>query len=244
MRSCDAVAARPGNGPQRQGLRDMVGKEAATVYEELSLVIEAYAVAADEAALLVIDPQRSFTEGAWMRSIGGGASADVEPLRRAFMTCAGRLLGLGGEAEVLLTRCPFPADSYDWAAPISEVLGERQPYFVKPGNSVLWPQTNGFAEALDGLLQGSIRYLVVGGCTLNSCVRVSAVEVQKRFGPRGLQVVVDLVGCGARARNYAPSTLFNGLSPVAAALQQMHDCGVIVAREVEWDVGRARTAPP
>jgi nicotinamidase-related amidase len=236
-------AARPGSRTQRERLRDAVGEEAAALYEAAPGATETCAVPAEETALLVIDPQRSFTEGAWMRSIGNDAEADVEPLRLAFETCAERLERVGGKVEVMLTRCPFPADSYDWAAPIGQVLGERRPYFVKPGNSVLRPQTNGFAETLNALLQRPIRYLVVGGCTLTSCVRVSAVALQKRFGPQGLQVVVELTSCGARARNYAPSTLFHGLSPVAAALREMQESGVIVARKVAWELGPAPGRP-
>jgi hypothetical protein len=40
-----------------------------------------------EAAILIIDPQKSFTQGAWMRSIGAGADIDVSPIRMAFENC-------------------------------------------------------------------------------------------------------------------------------------------------------------
>lgn len=221
-------------GSLRQCLRDTVGEDAAGVYGELQLGLEARTVSVAQTALLVIDPQHSFIEGAWMRSIGDGAGADVEPLRLAFEACADLLHRLRHGTEVMLTRCPFPADSYGWAASIAAVLDETRPYFVKPGNSVLWPPTNGFAEALDVLVQRGIRTLVIGGCTLNSCVRVSAVEVQRRFGAQGLQVVVDLHICGARARNYAPSSLFGRQSPVAAAVREMQENGVVIVQEVEW----------
>jgi hypothetical protein len=234
LRAAQTMARQPSDSLCGGRLGDTVGEEAATVYRGLTFIAESYPVPVDAAVLLVIDPQRSFTEGAWMRSLGHGAEVDVQPLRRAFSSLAGRLQRLGGEVEVMLTRCPFPADSYDWALPIGDVLQEAQPYFIKPGNSVLWPHTNGFAEALEDLPSRAIQYLVIGGCTLNSCVRVSSVQVQKRFGPKGLQVVVDLEGCGARARNYAPSSLFEGRAPVAAALQEMHRNGVIVAQAVDW----------
>jgi hypothetical protein len=104
---------------------------------------------------------------------------------------------------------------------------------------VLRPRTNAFAESLEGLIRRSVRVLVVGGCTLNSCIRVSATQLQRRFGTQGLQVIVDLATSGARAGNYAPSPEFDGLSPVAAAVRQMQGHGVVVAREVTWQFGAA-----
>ena len=45
-------------------------------------------IPADKAALLIIDPQRSFTKGAWMKSIGFKAEVEVQPIQLAFAKCA------------------------------------------------------------------------------------------------------------------------------------------------------------
>ena len=73
--------------------------------------------------------------------------------------------------------------------------------------STVW---NGFESWVIDLLGRGKTTLVMGGCTLNSCLRVSAVETQRLFEGRGLQVAVDLSLCGARTRNYVPSEVFEG----------------------------------
>lgn len=183
-------------------------------------------------ALLIIDPQRSFTNGAWMRSLGPSGPREIEPIARAFQACASLLQGLS-VVTVMFSRCPFPPQSYGWDPCMDGILDRSQPYFIKPGNSVLWPPFNGVTEWITLLLGQDVRTLVMGGCTLNSCVRVSAVEVQQRF-KGDLQVVVDLGLCGARQENYQPSPLFNGLSSVESAIRQMKDAGVKVVERSAW----------
>jgi len=183
-------------------------------------------------ALLIIDPQRAFTEGCWMRSIGPGREADVVPLRRAFAACAALLARAPDGLEVMLTRCPFPPDSYPWDAGVAAALPADQPYFVKPGNSALFPPSNGFRRWLERLLPAGRDTLVLAGCTLNSCVRVTALEVQALMGARGLRVVVDPDLCGARASNHEPSAEFGGRSSVEAALEELDEGGVRVQRGV------------
>ena len=188
---------------------------------------------ADDTALLIIDPQKSFTQGVWMRSIGRQAQQDVAMLKLAFENSANLVNAFGGKKEVMFTRCPFPPGSYGWDRRFAEILDADQPYFIKPGNSVLFPPSNGFREQIERCLDNGIHTLVIGGCTLNSCVRVSSVEVQKYFQDR-LQVVADVSLCGARVSNYAPSETFGGLSAVESAIRQMRDAGVRVVRYVAW----------
>jgi len=188
----------------------------------------------DRTALFLIDPQRSFTEGAWMRSIGQNAEREVLPIRMAFRNCAQRLQTDAGRTEKMFSRCPFPFDSYGWDRHLEALLHERQPYFVKPGNSILWPPTNGFATWVEGLLNRGKSNLVFGGCTLNSCVRISAIEVQQRFAGRGLQVLVDLSLCGGRASNYMRSPEFGGRSSSEAAIREMQSAGVQVVPQLAW----------
>ena len=185
----------------------------------------------DTAALLIIDAQRSFTAGVWMQSMGPDGERQVEPIRLAFSRLA-HLLGEEPPSDVMFTRCPFPPDSYGWDAALDDMIHPRQPYFIKPGNSVLWPPDNGFTGWVERLLRRRRRTLVLAGCTLNSCVRVSAIDTQRRFGGE-LQVVVDPALCGARRDNYLPAPQFGGRSSVESALDQMRLAGVRVA-QIDW----------
>jgi nicotinamidase-related amidase len=186
------------------------------------------------AALLIIDPQKSFTQGVWMESLGAEAASEVEPIVAAFKNCSRILKTIYGRWEIMFTRCPFPPDSYDWEDNLAEIIDERQLYFIKPGNSVLVPPLNGFREWVERCIKNGKNTLVIGGCTLNSCVRVSAIEIQKLFKCNGLRIIVDLSICGARTQNYLPTPIYNGLSAVESAIEQMSDAGAHVVRRVEW----------
>ena len=191
-------------------------------------------VSADETALLIIDPQRSFTSGAWMWSIGPVGELEVTPIRKAFDNCAGLLKAVYRHVEVMFTRCPFPPESYGWDDRLDGIIDIGQLYFIKPGNNVLLPCTNGYSEWVEGLIKCGIKNLVMGGCTLNSCLRVSAIETRRLIRNDELAVVVDLSLSGARASNYANSSRFNGMSSVEIALREMSEAGVEVAEFVEW----------
>ena len=136
--------------------------------------------------------------------------------------------------EIMFTRCPFPPGSYDWDDSLVEILDSKQLYFIKPGNSVLFPTYNGFKEWMACCIDNRIKTLVIGGCTLNSCVRVSSIETLTRFKARDLRVFVDLSICGARTRNFMSSPLYGGMSAVESAIHQMTDAGVQVVRQVHW----------
>jgi len=233
--------AEPGIGEETSAgltalLEHLTGVGAADDYRALLDGLEEPrpGISPGDAALLILDPQRSFTAGAWKLSVGADAESEVEPIRLAFEHC-GALLDRGRtHIETMFTRCPFPPDSYDWDERIARVVDVSQLYFVKPGNSALWPPTNGFQEWLDDLVQRGKSTLVIGGCTLNSCVRVSAVESQQYAGFRGLQIVVDLHLCGARTSNYLRSPMFGGVSSVESAVREVIAAGVRVAQRVRW----------
>lgn len=192
-------------------------------------------ISVDHGALLIIDPQQSFTKGAWMESIGPQGEEDVKPIHMAFQNCA-RLLRekKDGQPEIMFTRCPFPPDSYRWNDLLEDIIDSRQLYFIKPGNSVLFPPTNGFREWVHRCVSKGKKLLVMGGCTINSCLRASSIETQNCFRRQGLQVVVDLSLSGARARNFERSSDFGDLSAVDSAIRDMMDAGVLVARHVAW----------
>lgn len=216
-------------------LKNSAGTEAVHKYQSLLETLEIACIPAEETALLMIDPQQSFTEGAWMHSIGYGGEMDVIPIRSAFGNCSAFLARYYGQMEIMFTRCPFPADSYGWDGRLSDILDRDQLYFIKPGNSVLFPNTNGFRQWVSRCMDHGKNTLIMGGCTLNSCVRVSSIETSRKFRNKNLQVVVDLSLSGARAKNYISSPAFYGLSAVEAAVVQMLDEGVQVVREIEWN---------
>jgi len=216
-------------------LENSAGKAVANQYQRLRNDLAAPEISADDAALLVIDPQRAFTEGVWMQSIGAGAADDVKPITVAFKNCAAMLAGLYGRMEIMFTRCPFPPGSYDWDNGLAGIIDSRQLYFIKPGNSVLFPPFNGFREWTNRCIEQGRKTLVIGGCTLNSCVRVSAIETLREFKSVDLRIVVDLSICGARLRNYRPSDFYDGTSAAASAVSQMTAAGVQVVRRVEWE---------
>jgi len=170
-------------------------------------------VPTDAAALLVIDPQRSFTKGAWMKSIGHKAELEVKPIQLAFQKCAQFLNHNYRFIETMFTRCPFPPGSYDWDDALAGIIDTKQLYFIKPGNSVLYPPTNGFREWVDRFISDGKKILVIAGCTLNSCVRSLA---------------------GARTSSFRPSSLYGGLSAVGSAVQEMIDAGVRVTQHIRW----------
>ena len=216
-------------------LEKTAGKGIATGYQSLINDLDTYRISIDDGALLIIDPQRSFTEGVWMQSIGDGAAIDVEPLIIAFNNCADILKKLYGRMEIMFTRCPFPPGSYGWDDSLGDIINNRQHYFIKPGNSVLFPPLNGFREWVDRCIENGKNTLVLGGCTLNSCVRVSSIDTLTFSKDMDLEVVVDLSICGARLRNFSPSAMYEGMSAVASAVRQMTAAGIRVVRRVEWN---------
>lgn len=218
-------------------LEDILGGQVAGDYTAAlkRLNISRFGVRPDETALLIIDPQRSFTSGAWMQSIGQIGELEITPIRLAFGNCAGLLEAVYHLVEVMFTRCPFPPESYGWDEQMDGIIDPFQLYFIKPSNNVLMPRTNGYREWVESLIRCGKKTLVMGGCTLNSCLRVSAVETRRFFCDAGLDVVVDLSLSGARASNYVSSPVFGGMSSVEYAIREMSDAGVRVAGLVEWN---------
>lgn len=215
-------------------LDSFAGSNVAMNYQGLLNSLETLHASTDDAALLIIDPQRSFTKGAWMRSIGTEAEVDIKPIELAFDKCAELLKKYYGRIDIMFTRCPFPPDSYGWDDQLAKIIDRSQLYFIKPGNSVLFPPTNGFRQWVDRCINSGKEILIFGGCTLNSCLRVSSIETFEHFKKKSLQVVVDLSLSGARLRNFIKSPVYDGLSAVEAAVHQMTAAGVRVVKHVSW----------
>ena len=115
------------------------------------------------------------------------------------------------------------------------IINNRQLYFIKPGNSVLFPPLNGFKEWVKRCIENGKNTLVIGGCTLNSCVRISSIDTLSFFKNMDLEVVVDVSICGARLRNFIPSAMYEGMSAVVSAVRQMAAAGIRVVKRMEWD---------
>jgi len=81
---------------------------------------------------------------------------------------------------------------------LGNLLDKDQPYFLKPSNKLFMPASNGYGDRLAALAETGIRTLVKGGCTLNSCLWVSAVATRNTIPRENLKAVVDLSLCGAR----------------------------------------------
>jgi nicotinamidase-related amidase len=235
-----AAEGAPGNGSgggsvagrSEDILKGEIAGDYAAALERLN--VSRRGVRSDETALLIIDPQRSFTSGVWMWSMGPAGVLEVAQIQLAFDKCAALLKAVYQHVEVMFTRCPFPPESYDWDERLEGIIDPGQLYFIKPGNSVLMPRSNGCREWVEGVIGSGIKTLVMGGCTLNSCVRVSAIETRKCFRDEGLDVVVDLSLSGARSSNYTNSPLFGGMSSVEFAIREMTASGVTVVEHVEW----------
>jgi nicotinamidase-related amidase len=216
-------------------LEHYAGSNTAHAFQRLQGTLETICIDRDDAALLIIDPQRSFTKGVWMRSIGAGADIDITPIRLAFDNCVKLLQALYRKMEIMFTRCPFPPESYGWDDDIASILDDNQLYFIKPGNNVLFPPTNSFKEWVKRCIDNGKSFLVIGGCTLNSCVRVSAIQIQRQYKVTPLQVMIDLSLSGARLSNFEPSRQFGGVSAVESAVHQMKAAGVYVLQKVSWE---------
>jgi hypothetical protein len=141
------------------------GIDIASSYQKFLQTLDKGRILIDDAAFLVIDPQRSFTQGVWMQSIGDEAAVDVKPIAAAFKNCSKLLNEIYGRREIMFTRCPFPPGSYDWDDCLAEIIDDKQLYFIKPGNNVLIPPCNGFKEWVERCIDFGKYTLVIGGCT-------------------------------------------------------------------------------
>jgi hypothetical protein len=215
-------------------LKQSAGNDIAEDYERLLRTLNFKRVCLEDIVLLIIDPQRSFTKGIWMKSIGSQAQEDIKAIESGFRNCAQLIRKYGNSIETMFSRCPFPPYSYDWDDHFKGIIDKTHPYFIKPGNSIMFPPTNGYKAWIEGVLDKGKNQLVIGGCTLNSCVRVSAIETRKFFKNKNLRVIADLSICGARIGNYRRANMFGGLSSVESAIHEMIKSEVEVVRGIDY----------
>jgi hypothetical protein len=216
-------------------LKQTAGNDIAEDYKRLLQTLDFKRICQKDTVLILIDPQRSFTKGVWMKSIGSQGQEDIKAIELGFSNCAQLIRRYGNSTEIMFSRCPFPPDSYEWEDHFVGIIDEIHPYFIKPGNSIMFPPTNSYRQWIERILDKGKNILVIGGCTLNSCVRVSAIETRKFFKNKKLRVIADLSICGARIGNYRRSSMFGGLSSVESAIHEMIKSGVEVVRGLDYD---------
>ncbi|XP_078689698.1 uncharacterized protein LOC144920976 isoform X1 [Branchiostoma floridae x Branchiostoma belcheri] len=220
----------------------------ADVDTPLMPVVESQKFKMTSKSLMLIDVQKCFSEGTWADRFG---LDEVQQIREAYDRCVD-VLRVTQHIPTLVTRTPFPGPDGELDDRIKSITQERGiECLSKPGNSVL--HAVGFVKWMEERIRNGSRIIVMGGNTTTSCVKTSSVAIARAFRAKGLQVVVDLSMCGARATNHkkrCPDCLESyemdyegplcdacvdpsvGLqSPVEAAVKEMKKNGVTVVEK-------------
>ena len=201
-------------------------------------------------ALILIDPLNGFiNDGSWSRAFSSGQSDTIlESFNRIALFL--RSIPNPQSIPILISETGFYSHDQEIFQPISNELSQRQ--FLSLTNAYK-PHTNlsicpGVRQWLSEQLEAKLD-IVIGGCTITSCVRDSSINIKKMF-PQ-LNIFVDRSLCGARKDNYLPRCkkcfeeyMIDGSrpfqpcsicekkeqikSPVELAYQQMNDAGVKV----------------
>jgi hypothetical protein len=201
-------------------------------------------------ALILIDPQNGFiNDGSWSRMFPSGQSTPIlETFNKIVLFL--RSIPNPHSIPVLISETGFSFRDRHLFEPIANELSQRQFLSVTRAYK---PHTNlsicpGVRQWLSEQLEAKLD-IVIGGCTITSCVRHSSIEIKKMF-PQ-LNLFVDQNLCAARKDNYIQRcekclekymiyassfdqqcaicrTKEQIQSPVQLAFQQMKDAGVIV----------------
>lgn len=204
-------------------------------------------------ALILIDPQNGFiNNGYWSRMFANGQTV---PILDVFNRIVDFLRSIPDPESIpiLISETGFSSRDRQVYEPIANELSNRK--FASLTRTYK-PHTNlsicaGVQEWLNKQSESQLD-IVIGGCTITSCVRDSSIQMKRKFPQLNFIVVENL--CAARADNYlercetcferymidgsAPnqqcltcknenSTKHNR-SPVQLAYQQMRDAGVQV----------------
>ena len=196
-------------------------------------------------ALILIDPQNGFVnDGSWSRMFSDGQSL---PILEAFHRIVSFLRSIPNLSSIPILVSQTGFISHD--RQIFEPIANELPLSI---TRVYKPHTNlsicpGVEQWLSEQLKSNLD-IVIGGCTITSCVRDSSIEMKKLFPQLNFFVHENL--CAARKDNYLfrcercferymidGSSLMNDcsicprkslLSPVQFAYEQMKDAGVNV----------------
>jgi hypothetical protein len=202
-------------------------------------------------ALILIDPQNGFiNDGYWSRMFSMGQS---DPILEAFNRIVLFLRSIPNPQSIpiLISQTGFSSNDRQIFEPIANELSQRQfssiTYTYKPHTNLsICPGVHQWlCEQLEEKLD-----IVIGGCTITSCVRDSSIQMKKMFSQ--LNLFVDRNLCAARKDNYVQRCekcfekyMIDGsspfqqcsicqkkdrteqiISPVELAYQQMKDVGI------------------
>eukprot|EP00899_Mesostigma_viride_P024168 jgi/Mesvir1/4936/Mv15926-RA.1 len=203
--------------------------------------------------LLLIDLQSYFTSGSWACHFGLEEVGPISDCFDTFRSIASKVDLHAKFDEVAITKCGW--NTYD--LPLDERVRpflEQATCFHKPDTNIVDNPT--FVEWMDSRIQGrDVSTLVIGGCTVTSCVRVSSIAI-KRYWQDRLNVIVDMSICGARSSNYIRGIglddpmlvrkygheLATKCSPVELSVHQMRQNGIVVVDA--WDGWEKPSAAP
>ena len=210
---------------------------------------------ADNVALILIDLQNSFVFGKWRNYFGDG---DVTKIKSTFNRCASLLQDLPPQIPVLLTQVPFHnPDDFEFYGAVGKFVHERRyRSVIKPCNDIM--EAEGIEEWMQDIIKKKISSVIIGGCVTTSCIRVSSINLLKRYQntPDRPTFIVDLNLCAARVQNYVlrcPMCMdkylqdgcsylcgqceSSGLpleSPVDRAVSDMKKSGLVVVDSYDW----------
>jgi hypothetical protein len=204
-------------------------------------------------ALILIDPQNGFiNDGYWSRMFPIGQST---PILEAFNRIVLFLRSIPNPSSIpiLISETGFSYRDRQIFEPIANELSQRGFLSI---TRISKPHTNlsicpGVRQWLHEQLEAKLD-IVIGGCTITSCIRDSSIQMKKQF-PQ-LNIFVDKNLCAARKDNYVQRCekclekyMIDGsspieecticlnkdltkqiISPVQLAFQQMKDVGVNV----------------
>lgn len=204
-------------------------------------------------ALILIDSQNGFiNDGYWSRMFSKDQTIPIlDGFNRIVLFL--RSITNPESIPILISQTGFSSRDQQIYEPILNELSQRKflsiTYTYKPHTNLsICP---GVRQWLSEQLENQLD-IVIGGCTITSCVRDSSIQMKKLF-PQ-LNFIVDQNLCAARKDNYIQRcekclenymidgsipvrpceiclTKTNLLSPVELAYQQMKDIGINVVEK-------------
>ncbi|CAF0764208.1 unnamed protein product [Adineta steineri] len=152
-------------------------------------------------ALILIDPQNGFVnDGCWSRMFPIGQSI---PILETFNRIASFLHSISNpdSIPILISQTGFSHYDRQIFEPINNELSQRKFHSI---THTYKPHTNlsicpGVQQWLNEQLEAKLD-IVIGGCTITSCVRDSSIQMKKKFPE--LNFFVDENLCAARKDNY------------------------------------------
>ncbi|GAB1602748.1 uncharacterized protein LOC115232409 [Argonauta hians] len=206
-------------------------------------------------ALILIDLQKSFVSGSWMKCFG---EEDISNIKSSFDTCLSLLRYLPPDLPVLFTRVPFGREyDFQFYDEIDAIVAERKyKCIIKSDTNIM--EADGINNWMDMIMRNKISSVVIGGCVTTSCIRNSSCHLVKHYKNmnNAPNFIVDLNLCAARNQNYIPrcslcmNKYLNGISdyfcgqcdtlgedlksPVDRAVSDMKNAGVIVVDKFDW----------